>query len=106
MREEVNDAVRAATQRVREARDDREAAMLDAQEERHVPETSGGARVSRGRGRRQDQETGAGWRLRAGARRSRAGAFVFWRENRRALETTKSRSDSPTETRPQPLHAM
>ena len=26
------------------------------------------------------------------ARRSRAGAFVFWRENRRALEATKSRS--------------
>ena len=26
------------------------------------------------------------------ARRSRAGAFIFWRENRRALEATKSRS--------------
>ena len=33
VREEVSDAVRAATRRVREARDDREAAMLDAHKE-------------------------------------------------------------------------
>ena len=92
MREEVNDAVRAATQRVREARDDREAAMLDAQRRdmslRHQAElefleAEGDARTKR---------LVLGGVCARWARRSRAGAFIFWRENRRALEATKSRS--------------
>ena len=92
VREEVNDAVRAATRRVREARDDREAAMLDAQRRdmslRHEAElefleAEGDARTKR---------LVLGGVCARWARRSRAGAFVFWRENRRALEATKSRS--------------
>jgi hypothetical protein len=91
VREEVSDAVRAATQRVREARDDREAAMLDAQRRdmslRHQAElefleAEGDARTKR---------LVLGGVCARWARRSRAGAFVFWRENRRTL-ATKSRS--------------
>ena len=92
VRDEVNDAVRAATRRVREARDDREAAMLDAQRRdlslRHQAElefleAEGDARTKR---------LVLGGVCARWARRSRAGAFIFWRENRRALEATKSRS--------------
>jgi len=92
VREEVNDAVRAATQRVREARDDREAAMLDAQRRdlslRHTAElefleAEGDARTKR---------LVLGGVCARWARRSRAGAFIFWRENRRTIEATKSRS--------------
>jgi len=91
-RDEVNDAVRAATRRVRETRDDRETAMLDAQRRdlsrRHEAELEF---VESERDART-QRLVLGGMCSRWARRTRTGAFVFWRGNRRAIEATRLRS--------------
>ena len=91
-RDEVNDAVRAATRRVRETRDDRETAMLDAQRRdlsrRHEAELEF---VESERDART-QRLVLGGMCSRWARRTRAGVFVFWQGKRRAIEATRLRS--------------